>query len=152
MRNNSLLLVAMVLTVFLAGSLWGEATLEVEEATLVVGSSGNVLIISMDNPNEDVALWGMEITFETACFTVTGMDKTARSEDADILGYMDTEYGIKIAYTCVDHVIAAGSGPVAEITVDVGDCTEGDYLWDVHADYVSCDCYHGFWVFLWNSR
>lgn len=132
MRKNSLLLVAIVLTVFLTGSLWGEATLEVEEATLFVGSSGNVLILNMDNPDDEVGSIRLDIAFDSACFKVTGLDRTARSADMDIANYSTSTGILHIAIGGFEgRSIAPGTGPIAELTVDVGDCDEGDYLWDL---------------------
>ena len=136
MRKNSLFVVAIVLTVFLTGSVWGQTTSEVEEATLVVGSSSNVLNLSMDNPNDEVAAYQVHILFDTACFTVTGIGITARSANMDIVNYSNITGGISIVM--FGHAIAPGSGPIVEITVDVdADCAEGDYLWDVTVDVVA---------------
>jgi hypothetical protein len=132
MRKNSLLLVAMVFTVSLAGSLWGDALFEVERTTLHVNSIGNVLILSMDNLDEEVGAIRLDIAFDTACFKVTGLDRTARSTDMDIVNFADNTGILQIAIGGLDGCsIAPGTGAIAEITVDVGDCAEGDYLWDV---------------------
>lgn len=131
MRKNALLLAAIVLTVFLTGSLWGEATLEVEEATLPVNSTGNVIILSMDNPDDEVGAIRLDIAFDTVCFTVTDLSKTARSADMDIFNHSTTTGILQIAIGGIDgHSIAPGTGPIAELSVDVGACAEGDYLWD----------------------
>ena len=138
MRKNSLLFVAIVLTAFLTGSIWGQTVSEVEEATLAVGSTGNVLNLSMDNPNDNVAAYMVDILFDTACFTVTGIGKAARSANMDIVNYTDIAGGIRIVLSGIGHAITPGSGPIVEITVDVDDgCVEGDYLWDVTVQVVA---------------
>lgn len=132
MRTNLLLLVAIVLTVFLTGSLWGEATFEVEEATLPVNSTGNVLILSMDNPDVEVGAIRLDIAYDTACFNVTDLGRTTRSAGMDIVNFADNTGILQIAIGGIDgHSIAPGTGAIAELTVDVGDCAAGDYLWDL---------------------
>ena len=129
MRKNSLLLLSMVLTVFLVGSVWGQMVLQVDDATYFLGTS-NTLTISLEN-DAAVAALQFDMTFDPDCFTIdpTSLAKTARSEALNIFQASSPEPGlIKLAATGIGTAIDAGSGPIAEFTVDVaGDCAEGVY-------------------------
>ena len=131
MRKNSILVATMVLTVFLMDIVWGDIILRIEPATLVSGSTGNVLNFRMANPDDEVAAIEVDILFDTDCFAVTGMERTNRSADMDILNYLHINGGIRISMTAfTGNEIDPGTGPVAAISLDVGDC-EGNYIFDM---------------------
>ena len=69
MRKNSLLLLTMVLTVFLAGSVWGQMVLQVDDATYFIDTAGNVLTVSLTN-DANVAALQFDMTFDPDCFTI----------------------------------------------------------------------------------
>ena len=124
------------LTVFPGGA---DVTLCVEPDTLVLGSTGNILNFSMDNSNDTVAAIQADILFDTTCFTVTGVNKTARSTNMHIFSYAHIVGGIRMAMTGFGQYIYPGAGPIAEITVDVTQTQGclGDYTLDVTASKVA---------------
>ena len=139
MRKNSLLLLTMVLTVFLAGSVWGQMALQVDDATWFLGTTGNVLTVSLEN-DQNVAALQFTINFDPDCFTFNSQDfgptaeiKTGRSEALNIFSASNPSPGVvKLAGTGIGTVIAAGSGPVAQFHVDVAaDCAEGPYVFEI---------------------
>jgi hypothetical protein len=119
----------MVLTVFLAAAVWGDVVLEVEEATVFSNTSA-VLNFSMASPDDEVAALQVDILFDTGCFTVTDVQPTSRSAELSIFQYSDIDGGIRVALTGIGESILPGTGAVAEISVDIGDC-EGVYPFDV---------------------
>jgi len=130
MRKNSLLFFTMVLTVFLAGSVWSDVVLRVDPADVFIGESA-VLSFSMDSPDDAVAALQVDILFD-GCFTVAPGDvaPTSRTADLSIFQASSIAGGIRIAMTGIGEQIAPGTGAIAEIPVEVG-CAEGCYVFDV---------------------
>jgi hypothetical protein len=130
MRKNSLLLLTMVLTVFLAGSGWGQMVLQVDDATYFIDTSGNLLTISLEN-DANVAALQFDLSFDPDCFTIdpASLAKTDRTTDLNIFQASNPEPGlIKFAGTGIGTFIAPGSGAIAEFAMDVAaGCAEGDY-------------------------
>ena len=132
-RHNSVLLT--ILHIIASTSyIRAHVILEIETTTLLP-NNGGIINLSMDNTNDPVAALQIDILFDTDCFTVTDVKKTIRSRNMSIFQHSKIESVIRIAITGSEQ-IDPGTGPIAEIFVDVGDC-EGEYLWDLTGSMVA---------------
>lgn len=97
-----------------------EAVLALEDEGANPGESG-VVYVTLDNSavGKSVAAGEMTIGFDKSVFTVTAVDKTDRSQEIDIFSWNEHEEGIKFVFTGIGHYIAPGTGPIAEISMDV---------------------------------
>ena len=106
------------------------ATLTIED---VCGSPGETVIVNvlLDNSADGaVAAAQMDINFNKSVFTVTGVAKTTRSSTIDLFMYSSTANGITFVVTGIGHSIAAGTGSIGEITVDIAaGAANGSYDW-----------------------
>ena len=125
------LIVAMTISLVRGG--WGDVVLTMESAALYPGSTDNILNFSMNSILHRVAALQVDILFDGNCFTVTDVTKTSRTQAMDIFHSSHIRGGIRMAMTGIgiDHYIPKGTGPIAEITVDVGGNTFEEYVWDV---------------------
>ena len=126
-----LLLLTAMMAILLTGSVWGDVTLRIESGDSCPSSIGVPFTFCMDNPDDVVAAIQVDILFDTECFTVTAVSKTDRSADMDFFNYVEITEGIRIAITGIGHQIDSGTGPIAAIDVDVGNCAEDDYPFDL---------------------
>jgi hypothetical protein len=115
---------------FLAKTMLDGVVLWIQTAT-VLRNASTTLELSMDNPDDVVAAFQVDILFDTECFTVTAVNKTTRSAEMDIFNWSPISGGLRIASTGIGHDIDPGTGPIALIAVDAGNCVEGEYIWDI---------------------
>ncbi|UCE17359.1 MAG: thrombospondin type 3 repeat-containing protein [Gemmatimonadota bacterium] len=101
------------------------------EPKAVLRNTTNTIELSLDNPDDQVAALQTDILFDTGCFTVTAVEKTVRTAEINIFQFAAFEWGVRLSATGIGTFVEPGTGPIAVFTVDVGDCAETEYLWDV---------------------
>ena len=130
MQKNTILFFTVLSIILVVGKIRADVTLTLDSEKFFSGTTGIVIECSLENPYE-VSSVQADILFDTDCISVTGVEKTDRSGQMDIFHYSDIDSGIRIAMTGIAHSIAPGTGSVATITMDVGECDDGDYVFDV---------------------
>lgn len=127
-------LLAVLLSLFVLGFGNGYA----QEATLALqdtcGSPGETVVLNVYLDNSavgEVAAAQMDILFDTGVFTVTDIAKTPRSESIDLFMYNEKPgEGVTFVLTGIGNEIAAGTGSIGEITVEIAaDAANGSYSW-----------------------
>ena len=112
------------------GVIEGNATLDIDKHTVLQNTKNNKIYLDLQNSSE-VCHLQTDILFDSACFKVTSIEKTDRTRDYSLFLYDEIDGGIRIVLTGLGHCIRIGSGPVVQMLVDVSECHEGYYLWDI---------------------
>lgn len=131
MRTFMLSFTLIFLLILLAPTVWSDVTLEVGPRTVFPHTTGNKMYLNMDNPVDFINALQTNILFNTECFTVSGINKTRLSESMDTFNFLNIEGDVQINIAGNGHQIHPGYGSIVELIVDVKNCAEGDYLWDV---------------------
>jgi hypothetical protein len=107
-----------------------EAILAIEDACANTGDT-HVFSITLDNSSvSDVAAGEMSFNSNETVFTVVSVEKTSRSQSLDIFSYNNVSKGIILVFVGISHSIAPGTGPIADVTVQVAAwATSGAYEW-----------------------
>lgn len=106
------------------------ATLTIED---VCGSPGETVTVDilLDNTADGVVgACQMDINFDTSVFAVDTLLKTDRSDPISIFMFSRTASGITFVCTGIGNSIAAGTGSIGEITVEIdAGAANGSYPW-----------------------
>ncbi len=97
-----------------------QVTLAIEAGAGAAGSSGNEVIISLDNPDDAVMALQLDICDTDDYLVVTGVRNTSRTEGFSC-DYSELENGCArmLAFSMSLSLIAKGSGPVLIVAFDV---------------------------------
>ena len=97
-----------------------EVTLTIGNGSGFIGSTGNVIDVSLNNPSERVKAINLNICDEEDYLTCTGCETTIRSLDFSCVA---TEHGdgcVEIAlFNLKDALIEEGEGPIVTLNCDV---------------------------------
>lgn len=107
-----------------------EVTVYVESDTLYRSIDNQKLLLILENIDREVNNLPVDILYDTDCFSVSAVNKVVRTDSMDIFNYSTIDGGIRVAMTGIGTSIPTGSGPIAEIIVDVEKCDEGNYIWE----------------------
>ena len=106
-----------------------EAMLSINDTTFFHYSKNNEMYLTLLN-NVPVAGFQADVLFDTTCFKITDASRVGRNP-GDIFNWSQIDGGIRIVNATVGQEIPPGADPVVKLFVDVGNCVEGDYLWDI---------------------
>ena len=110
----------------------GDAVLGVEDICADKGETATILL-TMDNTEVgEVAGGEIEFRYEKSVFTVTDVEKTSRSQSIDVFLWSFTTEGVLLIFSGIQSTIAAGTGPITQITVDVSSgAPNNNYVWSL---------------------
>jgi hypothetical protein len=105
----------------------GSAVATVVNSAAMVGATDNVVSVSLLNV-ADVSGFQMDLLFDTQYITITDVSLTDRSSAMTLSQYTDANGLRAIFYSDAGALVAAGAGPVFDITFDVANnASEGSY-------------------------
>ncbi|UCE19536.1 MAG: hypothetical protein JSV84_04110 [Gemmatimonadota bacterium] len=114
-------------------TVWPPTVLNVEDQVVFQNSRDNVINLNLDDESQDALICAAEVSilYDTTCFEVISVEPTNRTRDLNIFQYADRDSGIQIAMTGLGACILKGTGPIARINVNVSNCPEGFFSWNI---------------------